>query len=280
MWLVKVQEVDRRTLDIGTPHTQAFMDVALSRGKTLVLNCAAYTDVDRAEDDFMRAWNTNATGPAHLHESMRRHPDSYLVHFSTDYVFGSGKNLEYDAPDPHTAYGATKLAGELALHNRENISVVRVAWLYGIRNKPTFPQLLAESYKRGTPISVAGDNEGNPTYCGSLARNILQCFLTPNTPRPSLVHYTGPGKYTREELAEDVLKVLGGEHLKLRIIDFAEYLELRRAPVPYSSILESQYTPKMLGMQDTFLLDDLREFFSELYPDPDEYLKETKECTA
>lgn len=128
-----VTGLDRAALDVTRPD--AVEDAVAAHRPDLVVNCAAYTAVDAAEHDELRALRVNGDGPAHLARACARH-GARLVHVSTDYVFPGTARTPYpeDAPPaPRTAYGRTKLAGERAVLTAlpDACAVVRTAWLYG-----------------------------------------------------------------------------------------------------------------------------------------------------
>jgi len=136
-----------------------------------VINAAAYTAVDRAEDDRALAFAVNATGPRLLGEAAAR-AGIPVVHYSTDYVFDGSKDAPYteaDAPDPIGAYGASKLAGELLLHLAQPRSVTfRTAWVcspHGGNFVKTMLRLGAEREE----LRVVADQQGAPTFAADLA---------------------------------------------------------------------------------------------------------------
>lgn len=158
----------RQTLDITS---QAQIDRTFADLKpTLVINAAAYTNVDAAETDRAAALEVNARGPSLLADACRR-LGAKLVHFSTDQVFdGESKRpwLESDKPKPLNYYATTKLAGERAALGVSNAVVLRVQWLYG-RKKERFTQL--KTQKVFTPFS---DQWGAPTWTCDVARRLAQ----------------------------------------------------------------------------------------------------------
>ena len=141
----------------------------------LVINCAAYTNVDKAESDEATALRINAEAVKHLAGAMAR-VDGRLIHFSTDYVFGGNRNntpcTELETVNPTGAYGRTKLAGEQAAAHCKSL-VFRTSWLYSEYGKNfllTMRRLPAEKPE----VRVVFDQAGTPTYAGDLAKAVFR----------------------------------------------------------------------------------------------------------
>lgn len=133
-----------------------------------VINCAAYTAVDRAESEPERAEAVNAVAPGIL----GRAASGVVVHFSTDYVFDGTARQPYretDAPAPLSVYGRTKLAGEgaLAASGADHV-ILRTSWLYGLHGR-SFPRTMWERARAGQTTRVVHDQTGRPTYTRDLA---------------------------------------------------------------------------------------------------------------
>ena len=143
----------------------------------LVINCAAYTNVEKAEDESKKAERLNACAPKYLAESCKRH-NAILIHISTDYVFGNRKRkvpiTERSKPSPLNVYGATKLQGEENIKASGcNYIIIRTSWLfseYGNNFVKTMLQLLSTREE----IKVVDDQIGTPTYAGDLAKAVYK----------------------------------------------------------------------------------------------------------
>ena len=140
----------------------------------LIVNCAAYTNVDRAEDDEATARRINADAVGHMADAMKR-VEGTLIHFSTDYVFGGNRNntpcREEEPANPTGAYGRTKLLGEQAAQRCRHL-IFRTSWLYSEYGKNfllTMLRLTAEKPE----LRVVFDQVGTPTYAGDLARAVF-----------------------------------------------------------------------------------------------------------
>ena len=173
----EVVALDSEGLDITDENAVAS---ELSKGYDLVINAAAYTNVDGCESNVEAADAVNHLGPAHLARACEEH-GAKLVQVSTDYVFpGSeeGERVETDPVEPISAYGCTKLAGEEAVKDLcSRYFIVRTAWLYGYKGK-NFAKTMIRLAKKFGKISVVADQFGNPTSANDLAYEILKLALT------------------------------------------------------------------------------------------------------
>lgn len=144
------------------------------KGIRLVVNCAAYTNVDRAESDEAAALCLNGDAVGHLATAMRE-ADGTLIHFSTDYVFGGNRNntpcREDEPANPTGAYGRTKLAGEQAAATCRHL-IFRTSWLYSEYGKNFVLTMLRLTDERHE-LNVVFDQVGTPTYAGDLARAVF-----------------------------------------------------------------------------------------------------------
>lgn len=187
-----------------------------------VINCAAYTAVDKAEEEEEVAYSVNAKGPTLLAEVCRlqRIP---LIHFSTDYVFDGAKNspyLETDSCNPLNAYGRTKLAGEVALLNADlHGAIIRTSWLYS-EFAPNFLMTMRNLAKTRPEIQVVGDQYGSPTYAGALASFTLRHLPKLMSEKLALYHYSNSGKLSWYEFA---CAILADTHVKIHPIKTSDW---------------------------------------------------------
>lgn len=170
--------VDVDTCDITSPDSvQSNFE---KHQPNLVINCAAYTNVDGCESKPDLANAVNGTGVGNLAAASKR-VGAKLIHYSTDYVFDGTMRRPLKPNDPvgpQSAYGRSKLLGEQLLqqHNPPGWMILRTAWLYG-PNGPNFPQTMLNAARAGKPLKVVGDQFGAPTYTLDLAEatlNLLQ----------------------------------------------------------------------------------------------------------
>jgi dTDP-4-dehydrorhamnose reductase len=164
---------DRQQVDIT--DLEAVSNFVRVQKITHVINCAAYTQVDRAETEEKQAYLVNAMGPHNLGMAGRRH-GARVMHFSTDYVF-DGKNrapyTEEDICTPIGAYGLSKLAGEIKLLDEcPQACIVRTSWLFGFPGK-NFVETMLRLMNEREQLRVVVDQVGRPTYCQDLAEVAL-----------------------------------------------------------------------------------------------------------
>ncbi len=174
----------------------------------LIVNCAAYTAVDRAEAEPDLAFRVNRDGAANVARAAAV-VGAALVHMSTDYVFDgekAGPYTEDDPPHPLGVYGASKLAGELAVRETlPNHFLLRTAWLFG-HHGPCFPRTILARARAGQPLRVVNDQIGSPTYTAHLAQAI--CAIV-EQPHYGAYHVANSGACTWYDLAVQVLREAG-----------------------------------------------------------------------
>jgi len=168
---------DADSLDIT--DAQAIRAFVQQHAIDLIVNCAAYTNVDKAEDDCATAQAINHTAVAHL-ASVCKEFQLPLIHISTDYVFGGTKNTPYretDATQPLGVYGRTKLAGEQAIQNSgiEHL-IIRTSWLYSLRFGNNFVKTIQRLSSERPQLKVVADQVGTPTNAADLANFIVQAI--------------------------------------------------------------------------------------------------------
>lgn len=173
----------------------------------IVINAAAFNDVDGAESQILNAYAVNAMGPGDL-ASETAELEIPLVHVSTDYVFDGLSDRPYhedDEPNPVSVYGASKLAGEVAVRSRNpRHYIVRTAWLYWESGKGFLVSMCAHAAR--TPLRVANDQVGSPTYVPHLATAIARLI---ETGAFGTYHMAGSGGASRWELVSEALRQLG-----------------------------------------------------------------------
>ena len=168
---------DVEDLDITN---EADVDSFVSETKPeMIINCAAYTAVDKAEEEKELAYKINAIGPKNLSISAKKN-ECVLVHISTDYVFGGDRDIsldysEDDEKNPQAVYGTTKLEGEKFIENNcEKYYIFRTAWLYG--DGKNFVKTMISLSETHDKVKVVNDQHGSPTYAVDLANIIHQAI--------------------------------------------------------------------------------------------------------
>lgn len=200
--------IDYDELDI-TNYNDAIFFVS-SFKPDIVINCAAFTNVDGCESERDIAFKVNTIGPRNLAIACEKY-DAKLLHVSTDYVFngeGTVPFKEYDIPHPVSVYGKTKLMGEQYV--RENCNryfIVRTAWLYGQWGK-NFVYTIMKAAKEKGHLDIVEDQRGNPTYAEDLAHHILKIILTDEY---GIYHCTGTGECSWYDFACKIIEYSGIE---------------------------------------------------------------------
>ena len=182
-------------------------------GPAVIINCAAYTNVDGCETEPDLAFRVNADGPGALARTATV-VGAVLVHVSTDFVFDGTKNEPYaedDAPNPTSAYGESKLVGEEAVRALapEHL-IVRTAWLYG-RHGPNFVDTMLRLAEERAELRVVPAQTGSPTWTVQLASAIVALL---KAQARGTYHAAGRGECTRYEWAGEALR-LAGKHTRL-----------------------------------------------------------------
>jgi len=162
--------------DVDLNDSQALFEIICSAKPQTILNCAAYTAVDRAESDAAQCWSVNASAPAIIAQAANE-VGARLVHISTDYVFdgeGVGAYRARDPTNPRTVYGKAKLGGELAISTiAEDYLIVRVSWVFS-EHGSNFVKTMLRLGKQRTQLQVVNDQLGCPTYAGDIAKAIYE----------------------------------------------------------------------------------------------------------
>ncbi|ODR25713.1 dTDP-4-dehydrorhamnose reductase [Mycolicibacterium porcinum] len=206
----------------------------------VVINCAAYTQVDAAEADQDRAYAVNATGPGNV-ATVCAQAGAELVHISTDYVFGSSaqRRTPYEIDDqtgPVNVYGQTKLAGEQAvLAAKPDAYVVRTAWVYRGGDGGDFVATMRRLAAGDRPVDVVSDQIGSPTYTGDLVSALLE--IADGGVRPGVLHAVNTGPASRFDLARETFAAIGADPQRVRPVDSSHHP--RPAPRPSYTVLSA-----------------------------------------
>ncbi len=254
----EVVACDRATLDVG--DRERTLQVITTVQPDVVVHAGAYTAVDAAETEVDLAFQVNALGTRHVAEGARI-TGARLCYISTDYVFDGTADrpyLEWDAPNPQTVYGRSKLAGERELD--PGATIVRTSWVCGAAGKNFVKTMLRLAGERDE-IGVVADQQGCPTFTDDLAGMVRRLVVAR---LPGTFHVTNQGPTTWFELASATLHAAGLDPAKIRPITTAEYPVA--APRPAYSVLDNA----ALRLQGIPLLPE--------WPEPLERL--VKELTA
>lgn len=219
---------------------------AIVKPGDVVVNCAAYTNVDGAESDAARAYAVNEAAPGRIARACAR-VGARLVHVSTDFVFagdfGGVAPRPYEPSDetsPRGVYACSKRAGEVAalaaLPDAAHCAVVRTAWVYTGGDGNDFVAVMRRLAAGDGPIKVVDDQVGSPTYVADLAAALLQ-IVDDDVPGP-ILHAANEGVVSRFELARAVFEECGADPERVNPVSTAEFP--RPAPRPAYSALSSR----------------------------------------
>ena len=213
----------------------------------IVINCAAYTAVDKAEQDRETADAINHLAIDTL-ASLCNASRARLVHVSTDYVFDGTSPTPYkedDLPNPKSVYGVTKLAGEIACSKKcpESI-IIRTAWVYSEFGNNFVKTMLRLMTERDT-LSVVNDQIGSPTYAADLALAILT-ILDSNKWEPGIYHYSNEGEISWFDFALDIKKIA---HKHCEIIGIPASSYPTPAERPAYSLLDKSKIQDVYGIE-------------------------------
>jgi dTDP-4-dehydrorhamnose reductase len=207
-----------------------------------LINAAAYTNVERAEDDPETAFVVNRTG-ARLLAAAGARAGLPFAHVSTDFVFDGTKHGAYteeDEPNPLSVYGVSKLAGErVVLSANPTALIVRTAWVFGPYGA-NFPTKILERAAGSIAVTVVNDEVGSPTYTLDLAAGILDLL---DARARGIFHLAGSGSCTRDEMAREILRLAGRERVKVVPVPASTFPT--KAARPANSVLDCSKAAEM-----------------------------------
>lgn len=225
--------VDRNELDISSEtDVRRFLQ---QNSFDCIINCAAYTAVDKAEDEPVLADAVNHLGAKWLAKYGR-----CIIHISTDYVFDgthSKPYLEDDLTHPVSVYGQSKLEGEKAvLKNAETAVIIRTAWLYSAHGNNFLKTMLRLGRERDH-LNVVSDQVGSPTFAGDLAKAIVRILLKVKAGKKNIYHFTNEGVCSWYDFAHAIMKI-AGLSCKVHPIESKNYPT--KAIRPFYSVLNKE----------------------------------------
>jgi dTDP-4-dehydrorhamnose reductase len=232
-----------------------------------VINCAAYTAVDKAEQDADIAEKVNATGVLNLVNALAK-VNGKLIHISTDYVFDGNHFLPYKESDPVSpvgVYGETKRAGELAVINSDIDSIViRTSWLYS-SNGNNFVKTMLRLGNEREELGVIFDQVGTPTYARDLAKTCLEILAYKKeaniNSNGNLYHYSNEGVASWYDFAISIME-LGGENCKVKPIQTKDYPTLAKRP--HYSVLNKSKIKTDFNIEIPYWRDSLKDCIEKI----------------
>ena len=213
-----------------------------------VINCAAYTAVDKAESEPELAMMVNGQAVKNLCSSLQK-SGGKLMHISTDYVFDGRKRQPYredDMVNPVSVYGSSKLMGEKAITDAGiNALIIRTSWLYSAYGN-NFVRTILRLAKELKPLRVVNDQTGNPTYAGDLAKAILDIIsLQPSFSGSHIYNYSNEGSINWYDFAKEICRISGYE-TRISPVSTADYPTA--ATRPKNSVLEISKIKNEFGL--------------------------------
>jgi dTDP-4-dehydrorhamnose reductase len=207
-------------------------DVIVKLSPKIIINCAAWTDVDGAEANEMLACRVNSDGAENI-ALAAKHCGAKLIHISTDYVFSGESQVPWQVTDetnPQSAYGRTKAAGERRVLTAypENSSVVRTAWLYSSWGKNFAKTMTRLAIKGKGEVKVVNDLMGQPTSATDLAKQLVA--LGQSTAPAGIYHGTNTGQATWFEFAREIFKLTGTDDSRVSPVPASEYPRIAKRP--------------------------------------------------
>lgn len=226
----------------------------------IVINPAAFTNVDGCEKDSDLAFKVNALGARNLAIACEM-IEAKLVHISTDYVFqgnGTEPYSEYDLPDPVSIYGKSKLLGENYVRDFcSRYFIVRIAWLYGYNGK-NFVKTIMKAAKEKGKLDVVDDQKGNPTNAEDLCYHILKLLLTEEY---GIYHCTGEGQCSWYEFAKAIVEYA---NIPCKVNPITSENLQRAAKRPSFSSLDNRMLRATVGNEMRPWQEALKEFISHV----------------
>ncbi len=246
----KAVYVDKSELDIS--DESAVQNFLTQNRFECIINCAAYTAVDKAEDEELQADAVNRLGPMWLAKYGK-----CIIHISTDYVFDGTHYKPYTEEDktgPVSVYGRTKLAGEQAvLSYAETAIIIRTAWLFSSFGNNFLKTMLRLGKERNV-VSVVADQIGSPTFAGDLANAILGILPVIEKGKKSVYHFTNEGICSWYDFASAIMEISG---YSCRVIPIESKNYPTKAVRPFYSVLNKNKIKRDFGFEIPYWRDAL-----------------------
>ncbi|MHB1105202.1 MAG: dTDP-4-dehydrorhamnose reductase [Lutibacter sp.] len=221
---------DKADLDIT--NKKAIESYLYKNKINTIINCAAYTAVDKAESEFELVNKINHIAVKYLAEVAKLYLCKF-IHISTDYVFDGKAHkpyIETDIPNPQSVYGKTKFEGELALQkiNPSNSIIIRTSWVYSSFGN-NFVKTMLRLGKERDVLNVIDDQIGTPTYAADLAKTILEILPKINNKKVEVFHYTNEGVCSWYDFAKAIFENKN-INCKIQPISTAKYPTIAKRP--------------------------------------------------
>ncbi len=230
-----------------------------------IVNCAAYTTVDKAEDNKELCTTLNTVAPSYLAAAVEKR-GGFIIQISTDYVFNGTQHTPYvetDTPCPDSVYGSTKLAGELGVSKfcRRSM-IIRTAWLYSTFGN-NFVKTMLRLGKEKPELGVIFDQIGTPTYARDLAQAIMTAI--DKGVQPGVYHYSNEGVTSWYDFTKAIHRLAGITTCHVRPLHTSEYPT--PANRPHYSVLDKTKIKQVYHMDVPYWMDSLEVCIGKLLND-------------
>lgn len=248
--------------ELDITNQLAVADFVGRNGIDGIINCAAYTAVDKAEDNKELCTTLNTVAPAYLAAAVEKR-GGWIVQVSTDYVFNGKAHKPYvetDTPSPDSVYGSTKLAGELGVQKFcKRAMVIRTAWLYSTFGN-NFVKTMIRLGKERAELGVVFDQIGTPTYAGDLAKAIMTAVE--KGIKPGVYHFSNEGVTSWYDFTKAIHRIAGITTCKVRPIHTSEYPT--PANRPHFSVLDKTKIKETYDMEIPYWEESLHKCIEKL----------------
>ena len=249
--------------ELDITNKNAVYNFVLENKIGIIINCAAYTAVEKAEDEPEKADLINHVAVRNLAE-VAKEKDIFLVHVSTDYVFGGLGNLPFqedDAVNPLGVYGRTKLAGEISIKETGCKALIfRTAWLYSSFGN-NFVKTMIKLTSTEESIKVVFDQVGSPTYAGDLAKALFDIVESKAyVGKEGIYHYTNEGVISWYDFAMEIVRQAGNVKCKIYPCRSSEFpTKVKR---PAYSVLDKGKFKKTFNMEIPYWKDSIKVLYN------------------
>ena len=256
-------------IDVDITDMQKINKFISGRAIRWIINCAAYTAVDKAETEQQEAQDLNAKGAKNL-AKVAKLTGAKLIQFSTDYVFNGEKKSPYGEEDPvspTSVYGKTKLAGEVEIRKHlDQYYIIRISWLYGIHGQ-NFVKTMLRLFDEKTELGIINDQIGGPTYTKQLASNIIKLLKAKEKPY-GIYHYSDEGSISWYDFALEIKKIAQENGLLAkdpRINPITTDMYPLPAKRPENSCFNKQKVVNLLGFEIKDWKVNLKAYLKEMF---------------
>lgn len=222
-----------------------------------IINCAAYTNVDKAEEDAALCYKVNRDAPQYLAQAIEK-VDGFIIHISTDYVFDGTNNIPYteqDKPNPVTIYGKSKIEGEqYVCESCKQHIIIRTAWVYSSYGK-NFVKTMIKLGKEKPSLGVIFDQIGSPTYARDLAKAIIT--IVNQGIIPGIYNFSNEGVISWYDFTKHIHQLANITSCKVAPIHTADYPTL--AQRPHFSVLDKTKIKNTYNIEIPYWRDSLEE---------------------